>query len=93
MTVTLIKTALVLQTFFFRMQEHPEIQRQAQAELDAIVGRDRLPTFSDKAELPFVDALCKELLRHTPAVPGGTRISYPMKIQTRSFMQSLRYAS
>jgi len=83
MTATMIKTTIVLQTFFFRMQEHPEIQRQAQAELDAIVGRGRLPRFSDKAELPFVDALCKELLRHIPAVPGGTFVSGSMRSQTR----------
>jgi len=83
MTATMIKTSIVLQTFFFRMQEHPEIQRQARAELDAVVGRGRLPHFSDKAMLPFVDALCKELLRHTPAIPGGTFISHSMTTQTR----------
>jgi Cytochrome P450 len=25
----------------------PEVQRRAQAEIDAVVGRDRLPTFAD----------------------------------------------
>ena len=55
------------------MQEHPAIQRQAQKELDDIVGRGILPKFSDKDKLPFINALCKELLRHTPALPGGTQ--------------------
>lgn len=28
---------------------HPHVQRRAQAEIDAIVGRDRLPSFDDRA--------------------------------------------
>lgn len=32
---------------------HPEVQRRAQAEIDAVVGADRLPSFEDRAELPF----------------------------------------
>lgn len=66
------QSSLVLQTFFFRMQENPAIQKQAQQEIDSVVGRGRLPSFADKSKLPFIDALYKELLRHSPAAPGGT---------------------
>jgi len=62
------------------MQEHPAIQRQAQKELDDIVGRGILPKFSDKDKLPFIDALCKELLRHTPTLPGGTQLALPTNL-------------
>ena len=49
----------------------PEVQRRAQAEIDAVVGRDRLPTFADVLRLPYVCAIIKEILRWRPAVPLG----------------------
>jgi hypothetical protein len=53
------------------MQEHPELQKKAQAELDAVVGRQRLPSHDDRESLPYVNALCKELLRYDPPFPVG----------------------
>ena len=47
----------------------PEVQRKAQAEMDAIVGRDRLPTFADAPRLPYVQAIIKEILRYRPSLP------------------------
>ncbi|KAL4079445.1 cytochrome P450 [Scleroderma citrinum] len=40
-----------------------EVQKTAQAEIDAIVGPDRLPTLFDRQSLPYVDALVKEVHR------------------------------
>ncbi|CCC10889.1 hypothetical protein SMACR_04120 [Sordaria macrospora] len=46
---------------------------KAQAELDRVVGSDRLPTFEDMASLPYVTAIISETLRWRPvAVLGGT---------------------
>jgi len=53
------------------MQRYPEIQKQAQAEIDAVVGINRLPSFSDRPDLPYLNALCKELLRHNVPLPAG----------------------
>ncbi|KAJ9495776.1 hypothetical protein LTR99_010686 [Exophiala xenobiotica] len=45
----------------------------AHAELDAVIGPDRLPTYEDESSLPYIRALCKEALRWRPvAVLGGT---------------------
>lgn len=49
--------------FFLAMILNPHVQRAAQAEIDAVVGLDRLPTFSDRANLPYINALVKEALR------------------------------
>ena len=49
----------------------PEIQTMAQEELDSVTGRERLPTFEDRPRLPFVDAICKEVLRWRPVSPIG----------------------
>lgn len=48
---------------------HPSVQTRAQAELDEVVGRDRLPEFSDRASLPFIEAICREVLRWKVIVP------------------------
>jgi len=50
---------------------YPEVQRKAQSELDSVIGMDRLPTFEDRESLPYVNALCKELLRCYPVFPLG----------------------
>ena len=50
----------------------PEAQRRAQAELDSVVGRDRLPTFADAHRLPYVCAIVREVLRWRPTLPLGT---------------------
>ncbi|KAI9507962.1 cytochrome P450 [Russula earlei] len=44
---------------------------QVQAELDAVVGRDRLPTFADAPHLPYLGAVVKEVLRWRPVLPLG----------------------
>ena len=51
------------------MLAYPETQARAQAELDAVVGRTRLPTFADYPHLPYIRAMVKELLRWRPIVP------------------------
>jgi len=50
---------------------HPDVQKRAQQELDAVTRRERLPTFEDRPDLPFVDAICKEVLRWRPVTPLG----------------------
>ncbi|KAI0816964.1 cytochrome P450 [Trametes gibbosa] len=49
--------------FMFAMAMHPEAQCKAQAELDAVIGPERLPDFSDQSALPYVSALVKEVMR------------------------------
>ncbi|KAH9888978.1 cytochrome P450 [Cubamyces lactineus] len=55
---------------------HPEVQRKAQAELDNVIGPDRLPEFSDRDALPYVRAIVKEVVRwHAVAPVGGAHRS------------------
>lgn len=62
-------TASTLETFFLMMILHPEIQRKAQAEIEAVVGPDRLPDLDDRPLLPYIDCLIKEVYRYHPAAP------------------------
>ena len=50
----------------------PEVQAKAQAELDAAVGNERLPCFNDRDSLPYINAVCKEVLRWHTVAPLGT---------------------
>ena len=46
------------------MVGYPEVQKQAQAELDKILN-GRLPEHSDIPSLPYLSALVKEVYRYT----------------------------
>ena len=50
---------------------NPEVQAKAQAEIDRVVGKDRLPNFDDRLELPYVEAILRETLRWHPVAPFG----------------------
>jgi cytochrome P450 len=54
------------------MVAYPETQARAYAELDAVVGRARLPTFADYPHLPYIRAIVKEVLRWRPVGPLGS---------------------
>lgn len=49
----------------------PDIQKRAQAEIDSVVGPDRLPSFADRESLPYVEAVVKEVFRWNPVAPLG----------------------
>ena len=49
----------------------PDVQRKARRELDAVVGRDRLPTMDDLESLPYIQAIVLETLRWMPVLPLG----------------------
>ena len=55
------------------MLHYPQVMRKAQAELDAVVGPERMPEYSDESSLPYVWAVINETLRWRPvAILGGT---------------------
>jgi cytochrome P450 len=55
--------------FLLAMLLHPEAQAKAQAEIDRVVGKDRLPDFYDRPALPYLDAVFRETLRWYPVLP------------------------
>jgi len=49
-----------------QMALRPDVMRRVQVELDAVVGKDRMPTFQDQDRLPYLSAVIKEVIRwHT----------------------------
>jgi cytochrome P450 len=62
-------TVSSLMTFFLVMALFPDVQKKAQEELDRAIGGDRLPLTSDKANLPYIEAIVKETHRWHPVAP------------------------
>ncbi|OAX37164.1 cytochrome P450 [Rhizopogon vinicolor AM-OR11-026] len=60
-----------LLVFLLAMVLHPEVQVKAHAEIDRVVGKDRLPGFDDRPALPYVDAILRETFRWYPVFPLG----------------------
>lgn len=62
-TNTRLKTTTTLLTFVLLMVRHPEVAKRAQAEIDRVVGSERLPRYEDRADLPYVECMLKEIIR------------------------------
>src|ERR1700685_675174 len=60
----------------------PDVQKKAQAEIEAVIGNDRLPRFTDRTQLPYVDALAKEVFRWNTVVTLGKVPAVRMLILT-----------
>ncbi len=64
-TVTTLRWAILY------MIGYPEIQTKVQQEIDAVVGRERLPNLSDKDKMPYTEATLMEVQRIATIAPLG----------------------
>lgn len=56
---------------FLAMVMYPDAHKKAQQELDSVVGPDRLPEYSDRDSLPYINAVVQEIIRWHTVVPLG----------------------
>ncbi|GKU14963.1 unnamed protein product [Fusarium langsethiae] len=57
--------------FILNMVLHPKIQKKAQDELDAVIRPGKLPEFSDRPSLPYIEHIVQEIYRWSPLAPLG----------------------
>ncbi|KAF9479694.1 cytochrome P450 [Pholiota conissans] len=62
-------TSSFLLAWMLAMAQYPQVQRTAQEQLDKVVGKARLPEFSDRSSLPYFEAMMLETLRWHSIVP------------------------
>ncbi|KAG2139190.1 cytochrome P450 [Suillus bovinus] len=65
------KASMAICTVLMAAACFPEEQALVQAELDAVIGRHRAPTFADQDSLPRLQAFISEALRWRPPLPNG----------------------
>ncbi|KAF9064461.1 cytochrome P450 [Rhodocollybia butyracea] len=55
--------------FILAMLMNPDVQTEAQRELDRVLAPGDLPTFALEPDLPYIQAIIWEVLRHQPVLP------------------------
>nr|XP_025735870.1 cytochrome P450 2C23-like isoform X2 [Callorhinus ursinus]XP_025735998.1 cytochrome P450 2C23-like isoform X2 [Callorhinus ursinus] len=51
--------------------KHPEVESRVHEEIDKVVGRDRVPCMSDRAQMPYTDAVVHEVQRYINLIPSN----------------------
>ncbi|KAI1422341.1 cytochrome protein [Xylaria sp. FL1777] len=64
-------TVSTISSFWLAMTLYPEVQRKAQEEIDRVVGTGRLPSYNDRENLPYINAIVDEAWRFHPVIPMG----------------------
>ncbi|KAJ6569165.1 cytochrome P450 [Mycena capillaripes] len=64
-------TSSYLQSLVLALVAHPDAQRNAQEEMDRVVGDHRVPTLDDLDHMPYIRALNLETHRFRPLAPLG----------------------
>lgn len=62
-------TSAAISSFMNLIAKYPEFAKQAQKEIDAVVGEERSPVWEDFDKLPSVTAIIKETMRFRPIAP------------------------
>ncbi|KAJ6094276.1 hypothetical protein N7467_003121 [Penicillium canescens] len=59
-------TSSAINSCMLYLSAYPDIQQAAHDEIDQVVGYSRSPVFADANDLPYIRAICKEILRIRP---------------------------
>ncbi|KAL7790345.1 cytochrome P450 [Trichoderma ceciliae] len=78
-------TVSTLMAFVLAMVLNPDVQQKAQAEIDRVVGSNRLPAAGDEENLPYVNSIIKESLRYFPVLPMGVTHEAEEEISFRGY--------
>ncbi len=69
------QTSSALSVLLLAMTLYPDVLKRGQDEIDAVVGIDRQPGFQDQNDLPYINAIVKEVLRWRPIAPLGAYLT------------------
>ncbi|EGN99068.1 hypothetical protein SERLA73DRAFT_54959 [Serpula lacrymans var. lacrymans S7.3] len=86
-------TVCAVYSFFLAMTLYPEVQKKAQAEIDAVVGNNRLPTLADRVSLPYVEALSQEVVRWHAVVTSTIHVAMEDDTHNGCFIPKGSYVS
>lgn len=64
-------TLATMQSVILAFIMHPEVVAKAHEEIDRVVGSERLPSFEDRKDMPYINGIVKEAWRWNPVAPLG----------------------
>ncbi|CEL03601.1 hypothetical protein ASPCAL04753 [Aspergillus calidoustus] len=64
-----LSTSTLIRMFIATALKNPAATKRVQAEIDAVVGADRLPTFADQDSLPLLRGFITEMMRWKAILP------------------------
>ncbi|CAE6385703.1 unnamed protein product [Rhizoctonia solani] len=64
-------SAAAILLFILAMTLNQHVVAKAQAEIDQVIGQERLPEMSDRESLPYIECVMREVLRWKPVGPIG----------------------
>ncbi|XP_032822975.2 cytochrome P450 2J4-like [Petromyzon marinus] len=67
------------------MMAYPQIQERCQREIDEVIGGDRSPNTTDRANLPYTDAVIHEAQRMANVAPLGVLHSTTTDVKFRGY--------
>ncbi|KAL4063425.1 cytochrome P450 [Scleroderma citrinum] len=67
----LVEFLTLISHFMLAMMQHQHVLKRAQAEIDSVVGGERLPTLEDREQLTYCNAVFTETMRWAVPVPLG----------------------
>lgn len=88
----LSQTVSAFNTLFLVLTLFPEVQKRAHAEIDRVVGSERLPEFADEDKLPYITAIIKEILRWAAFVPFGMNLPFSRRLFALSLIRNFYVA-
>ena len=66
-------SAAILNSLILNLAANEQVQQKAFEEIHRVVGSNRLPTFEDLSNMPYIRACVKESLRMNPILAPGIR--------------------
>ncbi|CAG7719586.1 unnamed protein product [Allacma fusca] len=66
-------TPSILEFLILYLILNPEIQRKLSEEIDSVVGQDRWPSYEDRNNMPYTEAVLSEILRVATVLPLAPR--------------------
>jgi cytochrome P450 len=95
-------TATTNEWMIYYMINYPDVQKKVHAELDRVLGTERLPTLGDREKLPYFWAVVKEVMRirmvspilaphycsEEITIPGGNGKTHTLPAGTQIFMHA-----
>ncbi|KAM4696361.1 cytochrome P450 2C23-like [Rhinophrynus dorsalis] len=65
--------------------KHQDVQKKVQEEIDKVIGQNRSPSYQDKSQMPYTEAVIHEIQRYSDILPYSSPRSVTQDIQFHGY--------